>query len=430
MWVRKKIEISVGDLCRGLFGCLLPADRDRWEHDVENAFGSDQSFVCLSIRSGFDLLLMAMDWPAGSEIIMSGLTIPDMPRIVRRRQLQPVGVDVDLDSLGPKVDQLRALITPRTRAIVVAHLFGGRVEMDAICALAQEHDLMLIEDCAQAYLGNHYRGDERADISMFSFGPIKTNTALGGAVFIVRRKSLLPRMKEVHGQWPINGRRSFAKRVVKYASVRLISTPWIAGTVAVFARWFGSDHDTLATNMARGFPGEGFFDKIRQQPSTPLLRLLARKLRKFDPATIAQRTDRGRQVTERLSHRVDVVGSKMVSPTYWVYPILVDDRVPLVHRLWQIGFDATTRSSLVPVNRVLDDSGKFIDENASTNAELPNSHFLLRNLVFLPFDVSIPADELNAMVRAILETNPTRPRRVSSKAMNLEPLGAAGNRAP
>ena len=427
MWVRKKIVISGGELFRGLFGCLLPANRERLLSEIKQSFAAENAFVCLSVRSGFDLMLKVLNWPAGSEVIMSGLTIPDMPRIVRRNQLRPVGVDLDLDSLGPQLNQLRALITPRTKAIVVAHLFGGRVDMEPIIELARAYDLLVMEDCAQAYVGNHYRGHPGVDVSMFSFGPIKTNTALGGAVCVVRRKSLLQLLPDAHGQWPMNSRWSFAKRVVKYASVRLISTRLVAGSIARVTRWMGSNHDNLATKMARGFPGSRFFDKIRQQPSTPLLGLLAKKLQTFDPSFVGQRTRRGLQVTERLGVHVDVLGSHMISPTFWVYPILVENRCALVEKLWQLGFDATTRSSLVPVNRVLDDSGTFVEESTASDSELPNSHFILRNLVFLPFDLAIPSRKLNFMVRTILDAQPTRPQRSVADPLNLEPVIAAGD---
>jgi dTDP-4-amino-4,6-dideoxygalactose transaminase len=301
--------------------------------------------------------------------------------------------------------------------------------MEAICSLAREFNLMVIEDCAQAYVGNDYHGHPNADVSMFSFGPIKTNTAVGGAVFSIRNPSLLQLMNQAHERWPVNSRWSFAKRTAKYAGVRLISTWLIAGIIARVARWFGTNHDLLATKMARGFPGPQFFEKIRQQPSTPLLRLLAKKLQTFSPAYIENRRRRGIEATERLRASVDVLGSQMLFPTYWVFPILVENRDPLVEQLWRRGFDATTRSSLVPINRILDDSGSFIDESPETAAELPISHFLLRNLVFLPFDTSIPANQIQEMIDRILSQFPSRPARPASTD-RFEPVGAICERLP
>ena len=56
--------------------------------------------MCLSVRSGWDLLLHVLAWPAGSEVIVSAITHPDMIRILRAHGLVPVPVDVDLDTLG------------------------------------------------------------------------------------------------------------------------------------------------------------------------------------------------------------------------------------------------------------------------------------------------------------------------------------------
>ena len=141
------------------------------------------------------LLLASLDLPPKSEVLITALTIPDMVRIIKDHDLVPVPLDLDLDTMGPQLDVLRRAITPATKAIVVAHLFGGRVPMEPILALAREHGLLVIEDCAQAYTGSEFRGHAEADASMFSFGPIKTATALGGAVIRVRDDRLLDRMR-------------------------------------------------------------------------------------------------------------------------------------------------------------------------------------------------------------------------------------------
>ena len=94
------------------------------------------------------MLLAALELPAGSEVIASAVTIPDMVRIIEQHGLVPVPVDVDAANLELDVEQVERLITPRTRAILVAHLFGSRVEMGPIIELARRHDLLVIEDCA------------------------------------------------------------------------------------------------------------------------------------------------------------------------------------------------------------------------------------------------------------------------------------------
>ena len=76
-----------------------------------------------------------------------------MVRIIEHHGLVPVPVDVDAARLEVDVEQIERLITPRTRAILVAHLFGSRMEMGPIIELARRHDLLVIEDCAQAFVG-------------------------------------------------------------------------------------------------------------------------------------------------------------------------------------------------------------------------------------------------------------------------------------
>ena len=69
---------------------------------------------------------------------------------------------------------IERLVTPATRAVLVAHLFGTRGSLDGVARVAREHGLLLWEDCAQTFDSPTPCGDARADCSMLSFGPIKT----------------------------------------------------------------------------------------------------------------------------------------------------------------------------------------------------------------------------------------------------------------
>ena len=81
--------------------------------------------------------------------------------------------------MAPSINQWRQAISPATKAILVAHLFGSRTKMEPLVDLARQHGLVLIEDCAQAFNGLEYQGYTNADVSMFSFGTIKNCTAGG-----------------------------------------------------------------------------------------------------------------------------------------------------------------------------------------------------------------------------------------------------------
>lgn len=418
MWVRKRIEISAGDWFRALRYCLPSRAEETNLRRIEACWDPSSTFVCLSVRSGFDLLLNVVGWKPGSEVIMSGMTIPDMPRIVRENGMVPVGVDVDLETMGPDLEAIRSAITPRTRAIVIAHLFGGLVDLEPVIEIARQHNLLLIEDCAQAYTSRRYQGDPRADVSMFSFGAIKTNTALAGSVFQVRIPDLLEKLKAGQSKWPGQSGISFAKRVLKYGLVRILSTRPVCGSIYRIMKWRGSNHDRLASNMARGFAGPGFFQKIRKGPAKPLLALLAHKLESWDESETENRRAHGQFLFNALGNEFHVLGSGMIRQTWWVFPILVDQPELVVPKLWDAGFDATNCCSLHAIFQNDDSTARKI----------------LRHIVFLPLHSDMPKSELSRMVRIIrhsgckspefscIRTEEPSPETVRSSRMDQEPV--------
>ena len=130
--------------------------------------------------------MQALDLKPGDEVIFSALNVRGMVKIVKEAGLVPVPVDLDLAHMGPSVERLKAAITKRSRVFVVAHLFGTRLDLDPLFKLAKARGLVTVEDCAQAFNGRNYPGSAAADLNMFSFGPIKTATALGGALIRVK----------------------------------------------------------------------------------------------------------------------------------------------------------------------------------------------------------------------------------------------------
>jgi dTDP-4-amino-4,6-dideoxygalactose transaminase len=98
----------------------------------------------------------------------------------------PVPVDVRLDDLGPDLDDLAGRIGPKTRAIMVVHLYGFPVDLDPIVALAQSRGLLLLEDCSHAH-GATYAGKRVGGfgaVGAFSLGVVKNLAAYGDAGMI------------------------------------------------------------------------------------------------------------------------------------------------------------------------------------------------------------------------------------------------------
>jgi len=104
-----------------------------------------------------DLALRGLGIGAGDEVIVTPRTFLASASCIVNAGAVPVFADVDPDSQNITADTIRAVLTPRTRAVICVHLAGWPCDMDPIMDLAREHDLFVIEDCAQAH-GARYKG--------------------------------------------------------------------------------------------------------------------------------------------------------------------------------------------------------------------------------------------------------------------------------
>ena len=166
MWARTQLKIDWSDIFAGLYRCAIPGDRAALVREVEGYWGDpDGTLACFSVRSGLDLLLQALELPSESEIIFSALNVKGMIKIAKRHGLVTVPVDLDIDRMAPRADLLEQAITEKTKAIVVAHLFGARLDLDPVMEIAAKHGIMVIEDCAQAFEGKDYAGHAKSDVA-------------------------------------------------------------------------------------------------------------------------------------------------------------------------------------------------------------------------------------------------------------------------
>ena len=110
---------------------------------------------------------------AGDEVITVAAGFPTTLNPILQNNLVPVFVDVTLPTYNVDVTQLEAALSPRTRAIVLAHTLGNPFDLEAVTALARRHGLWLIEDCCDA-VGSTYRGRKVGtfgDLATTSFYP-------------------------------------------------------------------------------------------------------------------------------------------------------------------------------------------------------------------------------------------------------------------
>ena len=146
------------------------------DHAVSASFG----------RMAFYYILRALELPPESEVLFPALTFWVVPEMARRAGLRPVFVDVDASTFNLDPSRIEAVITERTRAIVPTHLYGQPCDMNRILRLAEKHNLIVIEDCAQA-AGARYRGRRVGTFghaAFFSFQMLKGINTYGGGMAV------------------------------------------------------------------------------------------------------------------------------------------------------------------------------------------------------------------------------------------------------
>ena len=391
MWPRKRLDITWKDLFAASWACAIrrePKAGHNFPADCWNI--SPRPFPTLSVRSGLHLLLGAVNWPVGSEVLMSAMTIPDMARIVRHHGYVPVPVDLDIDTAAPSLNALERATTTSTRGLIVAHLFGGRIPLNDILSFARSREIDVLEDCAQAFFGPTWSGTNGCLASLFSFGTIKTSTACGGGVLILRDQQLLADIETAQGSWPVLERIVYTRRILTALVLKILSyrLPFAVLRMAWFA--LRRDLDTTLNNSVRGFRDDQLIDQISQAPSPPLTALMARRLQGFDDYQLSQRKSLGNRLVEQLENHVKLVGHKAADHTFWVFPVASREPNRLIARLREFGFDATQGRSMEIV--------AMPDERKDT---APGIRATLPQIVYLPLYPDMPETAIDRMAEVV-----------------------------
>ncbi|HAG16104.1 MAG TPA: transcriptional regulator [Bacteroidales bacterium] len=160
--------------------------------DLAKYLGVKHVIPCANGTDALQVAMMALDLKPGDEVITTTFTFIATAEVIALLGLTPVLVDVLEDTMNIDPAALRKAITPKTKAIVPVHLFGQCANMDEIMAIAEEHNLYVIEDNAQAIGANYTfkngtvkKAGTIGHIGCTSFFPSKNLGAYGdgGAIF-------------------------------------------------------------------------------------------------------------------------------------------------------------------------------------------------------------------------------------------------------
>ena len=175
----------------------------------ENEFATYQETkYCIGVGNGTDALeiaIEALNLPKGSEIIAPANSFIASSEAITRSGHKVIFCDCDEDNYTISIPSIKSKLTKNTKAIMAVHLYGHPCDMDEILAIAKEHNLKVIEDCAQAH-GAEYKGKKigaLGDIGTFSFYPGKNLGAYGdGGAIVTNNEDLAKKCKMIanHGR--------------------------------------------------------------------------------------------------------------------------------------------------------------------------------------------------------------------------------------
>lgn len=171
----------------------------KFETDMANYVGRKYAIAVSNGSVALDAAVVALDIKEGDEVILPTFTIISCAAAIVRAGAIPVVVDSDPSTYNIDISKIEEKITPKTKAIMVVHIYGFPCDMDPIIALAKKYNLKIIEDAAEMH-GQTYKGKRCGsfgEISTFSFYPNKHVTTGEGGMILTDDDALAERCRSL-----------------------------------------------------------------------------------------------------------------------------------------------------------------------------------------------------------------------------------------
>jgi perosamine synthetase len=367
-------EISaVADVMRSNNTALTQGPKVQiFEKKFAEYLGADRAFALMSAAHGLDITAMLMEVGPDDEIIIPAHTYCASALAYARRGAQIRWADINPESFTASADSIRKLINPKTKAIVIVHLYGLiSPEIEEIVKLAKDSGIYLIEDCAQS-LGAKWNGKHCGtfgDMGCYSFHSQKNLTTLGeGGMIIVKDPTLYDKVSGLR----LNGHAPFTNKP-EY---------WLPAMVNV-------DED-----IAGIWP-------IKSTMNEPQAAVGALVIERMDELT-EQRRERGFKIREALSDFKDLEFQAIHSREAHSHHLLParctsnkwhrDDLIRLLFNSY--GVKAIIQFH--PLNRY-----DLFKKRGYGNADVPETDRFFDNMISFPFSVVISDEDFDYMIDSI-----------------------------
>ena len=230
-------------------------------HDFEERWaaycGMSQGVAVSNGTVALEIAMACLELEPGDEVILPSFTIISCAQAVTMCRLKPVLVDSDPRIWCMDVSQVEQKITSRTRAIMPVHIYGHPVDMDPLAALARKHNLIIIEDAAEAH-GAEYKGRKTGglgDLGCFSFYANKIITTGEGGMVLTRNEAHAEKLRSLRNLCFRKERRFFHTELGHnyrltnlQAAIGLAQLEKIEESVAK-KRWMGTAYSQRLKNL-------------------------------------------------------------------------------------------------------------------------------------------------------------------------------------
>ena len=308
--------------------------------------------------AALEVAVQALGIGEDDEVIMPSFTIISCAMAVTKLGAVPVLVDSDIHTWNMKVDEIEAKITPKTKAIMIVHLYGLPVEVDKVLALAKMYNLKVIEDAAEMH-GQTYKGKpcgSFGDISTFSFYPNKHITTGEGGMVVTDDEKLAERCRML--------RNLCFRKDIRYV------------------------HDEISDNYR--------FTNL--QAAVGLAQL--ERLDEF----VERKRAMGKYYTEQLKDIdgliLPVEKTDYADNIYWVYGIVLDEQIEADNNtvqklLAEEGIGSRTFFWCMHEQPVYQKQGLFKEES------YPNAEYLARKGFYIPSGLALTTEQMERVVMGV-----------------------------
>ena len=284
-----------------------------FEHRVAESYSKRHGISVNSGSSALFLTMEALELPPGSEVITPALTFATTVGSIVKAGLIPAFVDVGVDTFVVDADRVEAMIGPKTVALVIPNLLGNLPDWDRLRMLADEHDLVVVEDSADI-IGAHYHGAPMggySDVTTTSFyGMHVINCAGNGGMVCVDDDDLADRIRVLRSWGRSSTRFADSEDIDARLAVEIDGVPYDAKFV----------FETVGYNLEGSEVGAAFglvqLDKL--------------------PETLATRREMCTLQTEFFSRYSDWLDlprfSAGVDSVWFAYPLIVREEAPFARR--------------------------------------------------------------------------------------------------